>query len=313
MGGRVWGVGSLGEGSTFNFTIRVKKSTQPVSEGLFIPNMAGIAGKRVLVVDDNNTNLIILKGQLKQWDLVPVTCSSAKQALKFLEQDNDFSLIITDMEMPEMDGAGFARVIKNMPNPIPTILLSSFGDASRKEFPGLFASILIKPVKQSQLWKSICAILGDQTDNAQSEKHQTTLLDPEFALLHPLNILVAEDNLFNQKVIERILNKLGYKIDIACNGRIALEMTNDKHYDLILMDIQMPEMDGFEATRKIRELQTQQPYIVAMTANALAEDRDICLSKGMDNYVSKPVKLEILVSLLREVPALKVADDIHDK
>ena len=168
---------------------------------------------------------------------------------------------------------------------------------SRKKYPGLFSSVLVKPVKQNQLLKSIYAELGERKETAQpAEEKPESVLDPEFAHKYPLNILIAEDNPVNQMLIQRILVKLGYQTQTVQNGLEALQKVSETMYDVVLMDMQMPEMDGFASTENIRKLEMQQPYIIAMTANALAEDRDICLSHGMDNYISKPLKLEILVA-----------------
>ncbi|MDB5145400.1 MAG: response regulator [Mucilaginibacter sp.] len=305
MGGNVWVESKLGEGSAFNFTIQAKASDKLTSETPLLPGIANIAGKRVLIVDDNKTNLVILRTQLEHWKLETVTCSSAKDALELLSGDKKFNLVISDMEMPDMDGAGLAKAIKGRPDAVPVIMLSSIGDASRKKYPGLFSSVLIKPVKQNQLLKSIYAELGDRKETIQVEEKQNNVLSTDFAGQYPMDILIAEDNLVNQMLIQRILLKLGYQTHLAQNGLEALQMLSKKSYDVILMDVQMPEMDGFEATKNIREQDIDQPYIVAMTANALTEDRDICLSQGMDNYVSKPMKLDILVSVLKEAYAIK--------
>jgi CheY-like chemotaxis protein len=192
-----------------------------------------------------------------------------------------------------------------MPKPVPVIILSSIGDMSRKKYPGLFSAILIKPAKQSQLLKSIYNELGDRKEAVPAEEKPNNVLDPDFARQYPLDILIAEDNPVNQMLIQRVLTKLGYQTDLAQNGLEALQKASAKLYEVILMDVQMPEMDGFASTKAIRNLKTEQPYIIAMTANALAEDRDICLSNGMDNYISKPMKLDILVAMLKEVYAIK--------
>ncbi|MGZ3810455.1 MAG: two-component regulator propeller domain-containing protein [Mucilaginibacter sp.] len=311
MGGNVWVESRLGEGSTFNFTIQAKTSNKSAAETALIPGIANITGKKVLIVDDNKTNLIILKSQLEHWKLIPVTCTSAKQALDILSEDNTFSLVISDMEMPEMDGAGLAKTIKTMPKPVPVIILSSIGDASRKKYPGLFSAILIKPVKQNQLLKSIYAELSDVKEMVATEEKQNNVLSPEFAAQYPIDILIAEDNPVNQMLIERILVKLGYKAVVTNNGYEALQKIKEKPYDVLLMDIQMPVMDGFEATKNIRQLDISQPFIVAMTANALSEDREICLNQGMDSYISKPMKLDILVSILKEAYHSKKRTAVH--
>jgi signal transduction histidine kinase/CheY-like chemotaxis protein/ligand-binding sensor domain-containing protein len=305
MGGNVWVESKLGEGSAFNFTIQAKASHKVTTETPLLPGVANIEGKKVLIVDDNKTNLIILRSQLEHWKLETVTCSSAHQALEILSEDKSFNLVISDMEMPDIDGAGLARAIKDMPNPVPVIILSSIGDTSRKKYQGLFSAVLIKPVKQSQLLKSIYAELGDRKEIVQIEEKKSKVLNVDFAKQYPMNILIAEDNPVNQMLIQRILVKLGYQTNMAQNGLEVLQMLSEKPYHVILMDVQMPEMDGFEATKNIREQDIDQPYIVAMTANALTEDREICLSQGMDNYVSKPMRLDTLVSVLMEAYAIK--------
>ena len=306
MGGNVWVESKVGEGSTFNFTIRTKTSNKSVAENVLVPGFANLQGKKVLIVDDNHTNLVILKSQLEYWKLVPVTCSSARGALEVLSADNSFQLVISDMQMPEMDGAGLAMAIKNMPKPVPVIILSSINDTSRKSYPGLFSAVLTKPVKQNHLLKSICTELGDRRESVPQDERQNSVLDVAFASRYAMDILIAEDNPVNQKLIERIIMKLGYKAVVMQNGLEALREIQNNHYDIILMDIQMPEMDGYEATRSIRKLSNiPQPYIIAMTANALSEDRDICLGHGMDNYISKPMKLDALMDVLKEAHSAK--------
>ncbi|MBS1504153.1 MAG: response regulator, partial [Bacteroidetes bacterium] len=298
MGGNVWVESQVGKGSTFNFTIRTKTSTKSTAENILVPGFANLHGKKVLIVDDNKTNLIILKSQLEHWKLVPVTAVSAELALELLAVDKTIELVISDMQMPGMDGAGLAQAIKRSPRPVPVIILSSINDNSRKRYPGLFSAILNKPVKQEQLLKSICAELGERKEIAVPETRPNSVLDVSFGANHSMSILVAEDNPVNQKLIERILVKLGYSIDLTENGVEAVQAVQQKEYDVVLMDIQMPEMDGYEATQTIRKLDIRQPLIVAMTANALSEDREICLNHGMDDYISKPMKLEGLVAIL---------------
>ena len=298
MDGDISAKSTYGAGSEFNFTIKTVKSSGPVQTSLFC-NLDSFAGAQVLIVDDNQTNLTILKTQLESWKLVPVTALSATEALHIMEQNRAFKLVITDMEMPEMDGVDLAKGIKAKSNALPVILLSSIGDESRKKLPHLFASVLVKPAKQLQLCKAVQAALSQQRLKLVEEK-QTNVLSVDFAAKYPLQILIAEDNLVNQKLIERILGKLGYSCDIAENGVKVLEMIKEKAYDTILMDIQMPEMDGLEATAAIRKSELKQPYITAMTANAMSEDKEICLQSGMDDYLAKPMKLEDVMSVLKK-------------
>ncbi|WP_461451588.1 two-component regulator propeller domain-containing protein [Mucilaginibacter sp.] len=302
MGGKIWVESTYGKGSTFNFTIIVKSADQLKSSTSSPLNLNLLEGKKILIVDNNKTNLSILKSQLAYWKVMPIACLSAIEALEILDREKDIKLIISDMKMPEMDGIEFAKQIKAMPRPVPIIILSSIGETSKKKYQDLFTAMLVKPVKQDQLLKSMLLQLEEKDINTPDAQKQASILDPDFASQYPMRILVAEDNLINQKLIERILNKLGYQIDIANNGREAVEKNSENNYDVIIMDIQMPVMDGYQATELIREISTVQPYIIAMTANALAEDREICLSHGMDNYISKPMKIDILLSTLQKVP-----------
>jgi CheY-like chemotaxis protein len=206
------------------------------------------------------------------------------------------------MQMPDMDGLQLSQHIRKKHTAVPIILLSSVGDESKKKHPGLFTSVLAKPVKQQQLNHEIQAALRPDLHTAQVENPKTDqVLSEDFATKHPLRILVAEDNPVNQKLTLRVLGKLGYhQAEIAQNGMEVIEKFDELFYDVILMDVQMPEMDGLEATRLIRLKQYHQPVIISMTANAMAEDREACMRAGMDDYISKPIKLEILINLLEK-------------
>jgi signal transduction histidine kinase/CheY-like chemotaxis protein/ligand-binding sensor domain-containing protein len=298
MGGEIWAQSQFGLGSEFSFSISTMRSKNPVSTPL-ICDLANLYGLRVLIVDDNDTNLFILKTQLEHWKLAPVTAKSAEQALEILAADSSFKLLITDMEMPLMDGVGLAKEVKQKYPGLPIVMLSSIGDETKSKFPGIFSSILVKPVKLHHLCQSINSAFNQQ-QVASTEVKAPNILSIDFALEYPLNILIAEDNPINQKLIERVLAKLGFKPDIVQNGVEVLGKLKTETYDMILMDIQMPEMDGLEATGIIRTLPIKQPYIVAMTANAMTEDREICMRAGMDDYLSKPMKLEDLVTILKK-------------
>jgi len=306
MGGEIGVESVYGQGSVFTFSIKVNRSKMPSKYQLYPSTLTQVEGKKVLLVDDNDTNLRILKNQLQQWKLEPILATSVKQALGILKLDKNISLVITDMQMPDTDGVSLAKAIKKSAKPLPVIMLSSIGDETRKKFPKLFASILTKPVKQNNLWKSINAALTNQKDETPVKTEQKFLLQNGFALEKPLQILVAEDNLINQKLVERVLNKLGYTIDIVNNGYEVLEKITEKHYDVLLMDVQMPELDGFEATKFIRNQAIKQPYIAAMTANALSEDKEVCLSIGMNDYISKPMRIDELIELLKRADKAKV-------
>jgi len=300
MGGEISVESDFGKGTTFSFNIAAEISTQ-VHQVLSASNLVGCEGKRILLVDDNETNLKILKLQMEQWKLTPECASSAEQALGMLSTGSKYDLVITDMQMPEMDGASLSKIIKRNHPSLPIILLSSIGDETKKKFPDLFASILIKPVKQQHLLRVIQKELLDIKETTVAAAPQQKILSEDFALKHPFKILVAEDNLINQKLIVRVLNKLGYQPVIADNGKIALEKLDKEFYEIILMDVQMPELDGLETTRLIRKNYKRQPKIVAMTANAMVEDREACLNAGMDHYISKPLKLQELIDFLESV------------
>ena len=262
--------------------------------------MAGLEGKRVLVVDDNSTNRNILLDQLRQWKLSPVLADSGKTALEILSQQASFDLILTDMQMPEMDGAQLAGAIREKYPRTPVILLSSVGQEHCKYNPELFDSILTKPVKQRLLCDHLLNALRQRGTLTKLKAPEKQKMPAGLSEQYPLRILIAEDNLINQKLIIHILHRMGYEPDAVENGQEALELTIRKQYDVILMDVQMPETDGLEATRLIRQRSGKQPVIIALTANAMQGDKEECLKAGMDDYLSKPVKQEELMAVLEK-------------
>jgi signal transduction histidine kinase/CheY-like chemotaxis protein/ligand-binding sensor domain-containing protein len=310
MGGSIDVVSKPGEGTTFAFTISAKISKNLLQKYVTY-NMAALENKRILVVDDNVTNLDIIKGQLQNWKLQPTLARSASDAMNILSASPPFDLLITDMQMPEIDGVGLALLIKEFYPYLPIVLLSSIGDERGKSNARLFTSILTKPIKQNVLSRHILSGLGQQRNISLEEKSHQQKLEVQFAEKFPMRILVAEDNPVNQKLTGRVLQKLGYTCEIAANGREAVEALKQDHFDLILMDVQMPEMDGMEATRQIRSQQIRKPIIIAMTANAMQGDREECLKAGMNDYISKPVKVEILMQMLEKSfgeLAIRIAD-----
>lgn len=299
MGGQILVESVVGQGTIFTFTIQAGVSTESTRTYVH-HNIAALEGKKVLVVDDNPTNRNIFKNQLEQWKLVPTLAVSGREALEILNV-SDFDLVLSDMQMPEMDGMQLARLIKEKNKNIPILLLSSVGDDKTQEHSKLFASVLTKPVRQSTLFKHIVSNLTSQKGKELTEqKSSVKKLDINFAEQFPLRILITEDNPVNQKLAERVLTKLGYTPDKALNGQEALSSLDTKNYDIIFMDVQMPVMDGLEATRRIRLRKENQPVIIAMTANAMQGDREICIHAGMDDYISKPIKLEGLVDMLEK-------------
>jgi len=299
MGGYIEVKSKEGVGTSFIFTIKTMPGSQ-ILRTYVTNHMAGIEGKRILVVDDNTTNRSILKNQLELWKLEPVLADSGAEALEILSRSKTFDLMLSDMQMPEMDGCQLAAKVKQLYPTLPIILLSSVGDERNEKYEGLFCSILTKPVKQEMLSRIIINELRGKSNDITEQDTPKQKLSPDFAAEHPMNILVAEDNLVNQKLTLKILNKLGYSADLAENGRQVITRMSNTHYDLILMDVQMPEMDGLEATRTIRKGKRRQPLIIAMTANAMKEDKDECERAGMDDFLSKPVKLEDLVAMLEK-------------
>ncbi|SFS92533.1 response regulator [Mucilaginibacter polytrichastri] len=285
------------EGSTFIFTIHTtigRRVLTPYTQY----NMSAFAGRKVLVVDDNATNLTILKKQMEKWKLVPVIANGSTEGLSEFKQ-GDFDLVITDFNMPDMDGHRLTEEIKKLNANIPVLLLSSVCDQSQLQKPGLYTSILTKPVKEYILSKHISDALKGSNDVPAKDEAAGQKISGEFAKSNPLKILIAEDNKINQRVMIQVLKKLGYHdADVADDGAIALKMAAGKAYDIILMDVQMPEMDGMEATRVIRNTLSTQPVIMALTANTMQGDREDCLRAGMDDYIGKPIKVDELIAKL---------------
>ena len=299
MDGQIRVESEPGKGSTFSFTIQTRKGTK-VLQAYTHYNMSDQEGKKILVVDDNPTNRAILKSQLEHWKLVPVLAESGEEALAILSENASFDLVLSDMQMPYMDGIKLAESIREQYPLIPIVLLSSIGDEYNQKNQQLFSAILTKPVKQHILSKYILTSLQRKDKSFAEEKTSQEKLPGDFAREHPLNILIAEDNLINQQVILHILGKLGYTPRTVENGQEAVEEAGRESYDIILMDMQMPEMDGLEATQTIRKTLQQQPIIIALTANTMQGDQEECLNAGMNDYLSKPIKLDELVAMLEK-------------
>ncbi|WP_342648590.1 response regulator [Mucilaginibacter sp. CSA2-8R] len=298
MGGEISVSSEAGMGSVFSFHIDVKEGKDAhIPYTVF--DMSSQAGKKVLVIDDNLTNRTILDSQLRTWNLLPTSVSSGAEALFILAQDPVYHLVITDAQMPFMDGIQFTRLVKERHPAIPVILLSSIGDERKAENVHLFSYILTKPIKQYALSKYVLHSL-QTSENATIAPTAHRKIPQDFSLRYPLDILIAEDNQINQKVISHMLQRMGYKPDLAEDGQIAINKIDSGNYNLLLMDVQMPNTDGLEATRMIRKMAISQPVIIALTANALTGDREICLAAGMDDYIGKPVKPEELMHKLSQ-------------
>jgi len=297
MGGTIAVDSVENRGATFQFTMTFRTSVQP----LLPPINGDIRGKKVLIVDDNAAVRDMLRNRFEAWKMTVSEARSGEQALEILSGEPQLDLIITDLQMPEMDGITLTQSIKKAYPDTPVMLLNGTGDEDYKKHPELFSSIINKPIRRHILKEQVISLIRQTGEVASMSDHShKQKLSADFAKQYPLSILVAEDNVMNQKIIGKILNKLGYNPKMTSNGKEVLEEVSNKYYDMILMDVQMPEMDGLEATKMIRVCLSDQPVIIAVTANTLQGDREACLRAGMDDYISKPVKLEELVNLLEK-------------
>jgi GAF domain-containing protein/CheY-like chemotaxis protein len=307
MGGKMWAESDgAGKGATFFFTIRAPLAElQQASRRDFVGSQPALAGKRMLVVDDNATNRRVLALQTAKWGMVPRDTETPDEALRWLEGGEAFDLAILDMHMPGMDGLALAQRMRTLRPELPLVLFSSLG--RREAGDGLFAATLAKPIRQSQLFDTLVGLLGEDEAPKPAAAPARSTIDPGMAARHPLRILLAEDNVVNQKLAMRILQQMGYRADLASNGIEAVESVERQPYDVVLMDVQMPEMDGLEASRRITQRWTtgERPRIVAMTANAMQGDRELCLEAGMDDYLTKPIRVDQLVQALGSVRARK--------
>jgi GAF domain-containing protein/DNA-binding response OmpR family regulator len=302
--------GVPGEGSTFHLVIRMPVAPPDAVKPIRSQRVeADLSGRRVLIVDDNATNRRILVAQTAKWGMVPRETGSPSEALRWLKKGEQYDIILSDLLMSEMDGVEFAERASqaNGAGPIPPIvILSSVGVRDRDE--SKLAGWLAKPVKPSGLHDTIATILLGGVV-AQPSRAAATQADgvggKPLGERHPLRILLAEDNAVNQKLALRLLSQMSYGANVAVDGQQAIEALERDDFDVVLMDVQMPELDGLEATRRIRARWPDRPLrIVAMTANALAGDREACLAAGMDDYISKPVRpAELTAALERVQPA----------
>ncbi|MBC5767719.1 GAF domain-containing protein [Ramlibacter albus] len=301
MGGMMWVESEgPGQGSVFRFTIDAPPAPMPATARRdFTGEQPALAGKRVLVVDDNATNRKILVLQMSRWGMAPRDCAGPEAALELLRAGERFDLAILDMHMPGMDGVELAQAARELDPQLPMVLFTSLGHRDNAR-PELFKALLAKPLHQSQLFDTLVTLLGEPAQPRPIATRAPVSGDARMAERHPLRILLAEDNAVNQKLALRLLQQLGYRADVASNGIEAVESVERQPYDVVLMDVQMPEMDGLEATRTIaaRWPRESRPRIVAMTANAMQGDREECLGAGMDDYVTKPIRVDRLVEAL---------------
>jgi PAS domain S-box-containing protein len=314
MGGSMWVESTLGEGSTFHFTFLAEAIASQLR--VYMRGAAPqLTGKRLLVVDDNATNRRILTLQGEGWGMHVRAASSGGEALKWLVQGDPFDLAVLDMQMPAMDGLELATQIRRYrtADELPLVLLTSLGRRESELAANQFAAYLTKPIKAAQLYEALSKILSGSSSVA-AKAAPVSALDPRMAERLPLRLLLAEDNVVNQKVALRTLERLGYRADVAANGIEVLDAVARQPYDVVLMDVMMPELDGLEATRRIcRQWPAEQrPRIIAMTANAMHGDRELCLTAGMDDYISKPVRAEDLIAALERCAPRVAGAPAHD-
>lgn len=290
MGGTMWVESEEGKGSTFHINLPVEAAEVPtrVAVQSALPQLAG---KRILVVDDNATNREIVARHTRSWGMEAVAIASPSEALARIEEGEKFDVAVLDLVMPEMDGLALAREIRRHRDEreLPLVLLTSLGRLPQVQSSGEFAVQLAKPVKASQLYNALVKALAEHVPQPEAGEPVPEAGKPATS---SLRILLAEDNALNQQVALRLLGQLGYAADVAPNGLEALQALERQPYDVVLMDVQMPELDGLEASRRICERWPAEtrPRIIAMTANAMPEDRAACFDAGMDDYVAKPIR-----------------------
>jgi signal transduction histidine kinase/CheY-like chemotaxis protein len=304
LGGRIWVESEPGKGSRFSFTIQAKGGralpSTPIRDRRIAGEQPQLTGRRVLIIDDHTASRTSLKRQTEVWGLVPSVAASSEEALNWIKQGRSFDIAIVDMQMEGLGGASLAGQIRKTAGDAPLPLIGLMTPGLREtDNTEMFAASLTKPIKASKLYDALIDTVAETVRPARI--HVVTQAGERLADRHPLRILVAEDNGVNQKVALAMLRHLGYRADLAGDGLEAVEAVRRVPYDIVFMDLQMPEMDGMDATRQIHAEHPpgRRPRIIALTANAFDEDREACLAIGMDDYLSKPLKTELLEAALQ--------------
>jgi signal transduction histidine kinase/DNA-binding response OmpR family regulator len=297
MGGTLRVESVLGVGSTFSFHLPTTKYTND-EDSFARQDIARLRDKRVLVVDDNATNRDVICRQLRAWGMIATEAESAGKVFDFVSQRQTFDALVVDLLMPEMDGHSLAQRLRAMGLTTPILLLTPMGWRYPKGQTAPYSVQITKPIKMRLLLEGLLGIFIKRAERTQESA--PSLWDRQLAEKLPRKILLAEDHVVNQTLAVASLKRLGYRIDVVANGVEAVAALERQHYDIILMDVQMPEMNGLEATRAIRErfALEKQPYIIAITASATQQDRNECLAAGMNDYVAKPFRVNELVGAL---------------